>query len=316
LPQLQGSSHDAIVANGSGDTTITVPRGTALVTARVGTGQLKLNDYRGAFITQVRSGGIALDRVSGSGYAEALSGPVNATNSTFDRLRVRTATGNMMFRGCTSHQIEATSKYGSIVYDNGKFQPGLARFESEHGNVALGVRGGAQIGAHSGTGHVVSTFHNNNASRPVVTAVSKHGSVFLYNGSAGAHPRMREEMRNGFAATPQAGVPARNYARGARNYEPAANGYAPARNYTPPGYGRRFNPQQQQQQQQPQYAPPAYPPQRQAPAFQPQQRQGPPPQAYPQQRQGPSQRQGPPPQQGSGSGGGGGGRRHDHQPPL
>ena len=27
------------------------------------------------------------------------------------------------------------------------FQPGLARFESEHGNVALGVSGGAQIGA-------------------------------------------------------------------------------------------------------------------------------------------------------------------------
>ena len=66
----------------------------------------------------------------------------------------------MTFRGCTSHQIEASSKYGSIVYDNGKFQPGLARFESDHGNVALGVRGGAQIGAHSGSGHIVSTFHN------------------------------------------------------------------------------------------------------------------------------------------------------------
>ena len=85
---------------------------------------------------------------------------IEATNSSFDRLRVRTATGNMFFRGCSSQQIQATSNYGSIVYDNGDFQAGLARFESDHGNVALGVRGGAQIGAHSGSGHVVSNFQD------------------------------------------------------------------------------------------------------------------------------------------------------------
>ena len=130
LPQLAGSSHDAVVARGQGNTTITVPRGTALVTAHVGTGSSTSTTTTASSSRTSRDGGISLNHVDGSGYAEALRGPVNATNSSFDRLRVRTATGNMLFRGCTSHQIEATSKYGSIVYDNGSFQPGLARFES------------------------------------------------------------------------------------------------------------------------------------------------------------------------------------------
>ncbi len=326
LPQLQGSSHDAVVADGQGNTTITVPRGTALVTARVGTGQLNLNGYHGAFITQVRDGGISFNHVDGSGYAEALRGPIQATDSTFDRLRARTATGNMFFRGCTSHQIEATSKYGSIVYDNGRFQPGLAHFESEHGNVALGVRGGAQIGAHSGTGHVVSSFHNGSAATrnrnstqetvrgggPVVTAVSKHGSVFLYNGSVGAHPRVQAELRG---SQTRQGAPAQVFAPAnasapvrsevpARNFAP--RNYAPPRDYSAPGYGRRrFTPQQQQP-----YAPPGYAQPRPAgPYGQPQPRQGPP--ASP--RQGPPQGRAGGPPGGGGSGGGGG--HHHQQPP-
>jgi hypothetical protein len=210
LPQLSGSSHDEVVARGQGNTTVMIPRGTALVTAHVGNGQLNLNDYHGVFITHVGDGGISLNHVDGSGYVESLRGQVNASYSSFDRLRVRTATGNMLFRGCTSRQIEATSNYGSIVYDNGKFQPGLARFESEHGNVALGVRGGAQIGAQSGSGHIVSNFRNNAATGqrapntaqetvrgggPVVTAVSKNGSVYLYNGSVRNHPLVQSQLR-------------------------------------------------------------------------------------------------------------------------
>ena len=107
-----------------------------------------------------------------------------------------------------SHQIQATSTYGSIVYDNGGFQPGLARFESEHGNVALGVRGNAQIGAYSGSGHVESSFDDDVQVRgdpttkqatvggggPVVTATSKNGSVYLYSGSMNEHPHVRQEL--------------------------------------------------------------------------------------------------------------------------
>ncbi len=136
LPQLPGTEHDAIVARGSGRVTITVPRSTAMIIAHVRAGHLSLNDYHGVFIAHVRSAGIALNNVSGTGFVESLRGAISASNSSFDRLRVRSATGDINFKGCTSQQIQATSAYGSIVYDNGNFQPGLARFESEHGNVA------------------------------------------------------------------------------------------------------------------------------------------------------------------------------------
>ena len=186
---------------------MTIPRGTALVTAHVGTGGSICETITASSSRTSRRRRFAQSRRNGSGYVESLRGRVTASNSTFDRLRARTATGNMIFRGCTSHQIEATSNYGSIVYDNGRFQPGLAHFESVHGNVALGVRGGAQIGARSGSGHIVSSFPNGAQLRgrrsaqatvrgggPMVTAVSKHGSVYIYNGSMRAHPRVQSRV--------------------------------------------------------------------------------------------------------------------------
>lgn len=208
LPDLPGTQHDAIVARGTGSMIVMIPRGTALVMAHLRAGRLSINNYHGVFITHVRQAEIALNNVSGTGFVESLKGRVVATNSTFDRLRVRTATGNMLFQGCTSQQIQATSTYGSIVYDDGNFQPGLARFESEHGDVALGVRGNAQIGAHSGSGHVVSSFADAAQVRgdpttkqatvggggPVVTATSRNGSVFLYSGSMNDHPHVRQEL--------------------------------------------------------------------------------------------------------------------------
>jgi Toastrack DUF4097 len=208
LPDLTGGNHQALVASGRGPVTITIPRSTAMVIAHVRAGSLSLQNYRGVFVLRGRSADIAIDNVGGTGYVESLRGRVVATNSSFDRLRARTATGNMLFRGCSSQQIQATSTYGSIVYDDGDFQPGLARFESDRGNVALGVRGGAQIGAHSGSGHVVSNFQDDASVQgspetkqarvggggPVVTATSKNGSVYLYSGSMEAHPQVRQEL--------------------------------------------------------------------------------------------------------------------------
>lgn len=222
LPELPGSEHDAVLAQGGGAITITIPRGTAMVIAHVRAGHLTLDNYNGVFVTHARQGGISLNRVGGTGFVESMRGRIVATNSTFDRLRVRTATGNMFFQSCTAHQIQASSTYGSIVYDNGDFQPGLARFESEHGNVALGVRGGAQIGAYSGSGHVVSSFPNDAQIRgnpntqqatvggggPIVTATSKNGSVYLYDGSMAEHPQVREEL-NGSVQLPTRGPPGR-----------------------------------------------------------------------------------------------------------
>jgi hypothetical protein len=208
IPELPGAQHDAVIAQGNGNMTITVPRNTAMVMAHIRAGHLTLNDYHGVFVAHARAAGISLNNVGGTGFVESLRGRVVATNSSFDRLRVRTATGSMLFQGCTSHQIQATSTYGSIVYDNGSFQPGLARFESEHGDVALGVRGSAQIGAYSGSGHVVSSFDDEAQVRgdpmtkqatvggggPVVTATSKNGSVYMYSGSMDDHPHVRQEF--------------------------------------------------------------------------------------------------------------------------
>ena len=203
------TQHDAIVARGSGNMTITIPRGTAMVMAHLRAGHLSHQQLHGVFIAHVRAAGISLKNVSGTGYVESLRGRIVATNSTFERLRVRTATGNMLFQGCTSHQIQASSAYGSIVYDNGNFAPGLARFESEHGNVALGVRGNAQIGAHSGAGHVVSSFDGRRRSsrRPDDETgdgrqrrpgrdrnLEERNSVYLYSGSMNEHPHVRAEL--------------------------------------------------------------------------------------------------------------------------
>lgn len=215
IPELAPIPHDAIVANGTGNVTIEIPRGTAMVLAHQRGGHLTISNYRGVFIAHTHKATIALDRVGGTGYVESLRGRIVATDSSFVRLRVRTATGDMLFRNCSAHQIQANSAYGSIVYDNGHFQPGLARFESDHGNVALGVSGSAQIGAHSESGHVVSSFRNeadvrgNLATKqarvrgggPVVTATSKNGSVYLYSGSMRDHPRVRQEL-NGSARLP------------------------------------------------------------------------------------------------------------------
>ncbi|HZY99479.1 MAG TPA: hypothetical protein VFE36_07885 [Candidatus Baltobacteraceae bacterium] len=284
LPQLPGSQHDEIRARGNGNTVISVPRGTALVMAHVDKGRVTLNDYRGVFWAQAHNGGIFLNRVNGSGYVESLKGRIVANDSTFDRLRARSAASNMIFNNCTSHQIEATSRYGSIVYNNGSFEPGLARFDSEHGNVALGVRGAAQIGAHSETGRVMSNFSNGTQVRgntnttqaqlegggPVVTATSRDGSVYLYNGSLNAHPQFQAELRGnrggGFARAPAMRAPVTT--RFAPGYA-APGGYAPVapRQYAPPrGYApgppRQFAPQPPPRQGPPPgYAQP--PPQRQ-----------------------------------------------------
>ena len=222
IPELPGSNHDEILAHGSGRMTIMIPRGTAMVMAQQRAGHLTIENYHGIFVAHARAAGIALDNVGGTGFVESLRGRVVATGSTFERLRARTATGDMFFKDCTSHQIQATSSYGSIVYDNGSFQPGLARFESEHGNVALGVRGNAQIGAYSGSGHVESSFDDDVQVRgdpvtkqatvggggPVVTAASKNGSVYLYSGSMNDHPRVRQQL-SGSAQLPMRPAPTR-----------------------------------------------------------------------------------------------------------
>ncbi len=194
IAALDPSPHDAVVFEGVGNLTLSIPNGSPLLVARVGRGEVSIDGYHGGtFFATVRAGLLYLNDVSGTGGLQVNNGPVIVRNSTFDRVRARTGRGNMFFENCTARQIEATSLTGSIIYDNGSFQPGLARFESERGNIALGIaRGGAQIDAHSGDGHVVS--EGSFQSGPVVTATSGRGTVMYYTGSLREHPNLRRQL--------------------------------------------------------------------------------------------------------------------------
>lgn len=193
-PLDPSSSHDAVAFNGYGNLTITVPSGSPLLVTRVAQGEVSIDGYHGGtFFATVRAGMLRLDDVSGTGGFQVNNGPVLVRNSTLDRIRGRTGRGNMFFENCTARQIEATSLTGSIVYDNGSFEPGLARFESARGNIALGIgRGGAQIDAHSGDGRVLS--EGSFQSGPVVTATTERGTVIYYNGSLRSHPDLRRQF--------------------------------------------------------------------------------------------------------------------------
>ncbi|HZZ66071.1 MAG TPA: DUF4097 family beta strand repeat-containing protein [Candidatus Baltobacteraceae bacterium] len=210
-PALSSAPHDGVViaAEGAQTVTVTIPQQSALVWAMVAHGRIRLQDYRnGAFLLRVHTGMVALANVGGDGYAEAARGRITVENSAFDRFRARTAAGNIFFSNCNARQIEVSSAHGSIVYDNGTFVPGLARFETVTGDVALGIAGGGvQIGAHSASGQVRSNFTRGaatsgtandvhatiNGGGPVVTASSVSGSIYLYDGAFAARPLLQQQ---------------------------------------------------------------------------------------------------------------------------
>jgi hypothetical protein len=214
VPSLTDSPHDGIVVFGpdsGANVTLTVPSSTALLWAMVGRGRLHLQDYRnGAFVARVHTGALSLDNVSGAGYGEVARGAIVVSNSAFDRIRVRTAAGNILFTNCNARQIEVSSVNGSIAYDNGTFVPGLARFETLNGDVAIGVAGGGvQINAHAPSGQIHSQFAHGanlrgaptdtqatvNGGGPVVTVSSQHGAIYLYDGTFRSRPQLQRRWQ-------------------------------------------------------------------------------------------------------------------------
>jgi hypothetical protein len=206
---IAGSPHDGVAIFG-GDSnaaiTVTAPASSALVLAFVARGSIHVSGYHGAMVTQIHNGGIDIAGSSGQAYVEAARGSITVTNSGFDRIRARTAIGNVFFSGCTVRQIEVNAIRGHITYDNGSFSPGLARFETLQGNIALGIAsGGVQIGAHSSSGRIVSEFNRTSAQQqdaqatvngggPVVTANAANGTVYLYSGSFRSKPANRRRL--------------------------------------------------------------------------------------------------------------------------
>jgi hypothetical protein len=211
FPELAPGPHDAIIVHGSGNVTLEVPNSTALIVANVKRGAVQIDGYRnGVFVTHVGNGSVTLDGVGGSGAVQVSSGPIVARNSNFTRLRARTARGDVFFSNCSAQQIQVTSLVGSIVYDDGTFEPGLARFESDRGSVMLGIAsGGVQLGAHSDAGKIYSAFGGDaqlnhsgttdsqatiDGGGPLVTASSRTGSVIFYRGALRDHPNLLQHV--------------------------------------------------------------------------------------------------------------------------
>ncbi|MGP6157867.1 MAG: hypothetical protein ACLPYS_10255 [Vulcanimicrobiaceae bacterium] len=208
VSSVQPGVHDLITVKGNaltpaGPVSVMVPNDASLVFVHVVRGNVDVHNYRGGtFIGFVRTGQLSLDNVGGDAFVQDLRGPVVVNDSNFARLRARTAAGNLVFERCNSRQIEATSVNGSIVYDGGTFEPGLARFDSTRGNVAVGASGPVQLdGRVAARGRVYTAFdggaqvagREDQASAvigdggPVVTATSGSGNVYLYQGSLRAH---------------------------------------------------------------------------------------------------------------------------------
>ena len=196
--------------------TVMVPNDSAIVFARTGDGVLDVHDYRaGTLVAFVGNGRMQLDNVGGTVFAQTGRGALIVTNSSFDRLRARSLFGNMTFERCDVRQIEATSIDGSIVYDGGSFQAGLAHFESTRGDVAIGANGAVQLGGHTaGDGRVYTNFqrpasiagHDGEASAtiggggPVVTATSQTGNVYFYDGSLRTRQNLPAQWQSPVAA--------------------------------------------------------------------------------------------------------------------
>jgi len=213
LSSLPDGDHDAVDIRGDdvGDTSVTVPAGTALVLAHVGRGMLTLRDYHnGTFVTRVRTGVLSLQNVSGAGFAETLRGPLTSADSSFDHIRARSITGAIVFERCTAKQIDVTTVAGNVLYDDGSFVPGLAHFETQTGTIALGVSSpDVRIDAHSGSGKVLTNFDGRadvtgsggdrratvGGPRTVVTATSATGAVYLYDGSIRKHQNVSNEWK-------------------------------------------------------------------------------------------------------------------------
>jgi hypothetical protein len=220
ISSLPPGRRDVVVVKGevghpAGTLVVTVPNNSPLVTANVLRGSVVFQNYQnGTFIVHLNNGPVLLDGVGGDGFVQIMHGALVADDSNFNRLRARTAVGSQIFEHCNARQIEASIASGSIVYDNGHFDAGLARFDAVSGNVAIGTTGASQLSARVGTGRVYTLFerrvqvdaHETEATAlvegggPVVTATSANGNVYLYDGSLRSKSRVPAEWRPAQAA--------------------------------------------------------------------------------------------------------------------
>ncbi|MEA2665519.1 MAG: hypothetical protein QOI11_2463 [Candidatus Eremiobacteraeota bacterium] len=229
---LRPGPHDLIrvTADDGARLVVTVPANTGVLRVLVGAGVTAIEGYRGANLFVIQGAGrVQLSGVGTTAFAQMSYGTLYASDSAFDRIRVRAIDTHVVFEHCRSKQIETSTISGSIVYDGGTFDPGLARFESQSGNIALGAAGAAQLSGRSGDGRVytwvqrrASTDQHGDGeasltvggSGPLVNAISTHGNVYLYDGTLASRRNVAPEWRGVHqlftsrrrAAAPRAGI--------------------------------------------------------------------------------------------------------------
>ncbi len=206
---------------------VTVPASTGVLRVQVGGGTTAIDGYRGGNLFVIQNAGrVQLNGVATTAFAQMSFGMLYAADSAFDRIRVRAINTHVVFEHCRAKQIETSTISGSIVYDGGTFDPGLARFESQTGNIALGAASPAQLSGRSGDGHVYTLAERRSASDqrgdgdasltvgsngPLVNAISSHGNVYLYDGTLASRRNLAPEWRGVhqlFAARRRAPPPA------------------------------------------------------------------------------------------------------------
>lgn len=230
---MRPGNHDVVrfFARAGSHTVVTVPANTAILDARVlGAGTLAIDNFHGGTLFALGGGGrTTIANVQAAAFIQQLNGHLVVLDSTFERLRARGNTAGMLFERCRAKQIEVTTYSGPIVYDNGTFDQGLARFQSTDGPVAIGVGfgAGAQIAARTQTGQVFgmwdrrATFDQRAAGDatavvgnggPVVNAASGRGNIFVYDGTLASRREVppewraiRAAFRNGGPAAPPFG---------------------------------------------------------------------------------------------------------------
>jgi len=202
LAGVDPGQHDTVAIRETATTapvhlTLTIPASTRVLFLQVQHGDLHLSDYHGTSIVYAGNTRVSFERVGGDAFVQPLNGYFYAADSTFNNLRVRSNRGELVFERCHIKQIEASTLTGTIVYDNGTFEPGLAHFESDRGNIALGVNGNAQLIAHTVDGRTYSMLGTHapgegtsgdtrtqlGAGGLIVSASTARGNVYVYDGS-------------------------------------------------------------------------------------------------------------------------------------
>jgi hypothetical protein len=178
---------------------VTIPASTGLLRTAILGGQTTIEGFRGSNLYLLQgSGRILVNGASTTAFVQLNTGRITIADSNFDRIRLRANSAQVVFEHCRSRQVEATTVSGAMIYDGGTFDPGLARFDSQSGNIALGAAASAQLAGRSQSGRVYTSFDsrttvqqaadgtataNVGGGGPLVNAISSRGNIYLYDGS-------------------------------------------------------------------------------------------------------------------------------------